>query len=93
MVRQGNVYFECPHCGEDVMVGAKVCRECGASDESGWGEDDFGDSWDDEYSDTLYESHQPPSGEPDIASARVRFWVRLIILALVLSFFIGGGLF
>ena len=31
-------YFICPHCGAEVAVGAVACRECGASDESGWGE-------------------------------------------------------
>ncbi len=41
-------YFVCPHCGEDVSVGATVCRECGASDDSGWEKDDAGwqgDPW------------------------------------------------
>ncbi len=46
--------FVCPHCGADVPSGARFCRECGASEESGWsssadgtdegggyGEDDF----------------------------------------------------
>ena len=34
-------YFVCPHCGSDVPAGAAFCRECGASDESGW-DDDYG---------------------------------------------------
>lgn len=33
-------YFNCLNCGARVRVGAKFCRECGASDESGWGEDE-----------------------------------------------------
>ena len=32
-------YFACPHCGADVVVGADYCRECGASEESGWHEE------------------------------------------------------
>ena len=26
----------CPHCGADVAVGAKVCRECGSDATAGW---------------------------------------------------------
>ncbi len=33
-------FFPCPHCGADVPAGARFCRQCGASDESGWGEED-----------------------------------------------------
>jgi len=29
-------FFECPNCGADVQVGAKVCRECGSDDSTGW---------------------------------------------------------
>jgi hypothetical protein len=29
-------FFECPNCGADVAVGAKVCRECGSDDSTGW---------------------------------------------------------
>ena len=29
-------YFECPNCGADVRVGAKVCRECGSDASTGW---------------------------------------------------------
>lgn len=28
--------FECPHCGADVAVGAKVCRDCGSDATTGW---------------------------------------------------------
>ena len=28
--------FACPHCGADVSVGAKVCRECGSDAGTGW---------------------------------------------------------
>lgn len=47
-------FFICPNCGAEVRVGAVVCRECGASDESGWDEDDHGweDGWPDGYAGT-----------------------------------------
>lgn len=28
--------FTCPHCGEDVAVGAASCRACGSDAETGW---------------------------------------------------------
>ena len=28
--------FACPHCGADVPIGAKVCKECGSDAETGW---------------------------------------------------------
>lgn len=89
-----NVYFECPHCGEDVLAGAKVCRACGASDESGWNEDDFGDDTDDEYEDAIYEQRgNAPVYDRDGGSASTaRFWVRLVILAIIVSFLVSVGL-
>lgn len=87
-----NVYFECPHCGEDVLAGAKVCRACGASDESGWNEDDFGDGYDDEYQDAIYDDRAESAGVPGRSATAVRFWVRLVILAVIVSFLFGVGL-
>jgi hypothetical protein len=28
--------FECPHCGADVPINSKVCRECGSDADTGW---------------------------------------------------------
>ena len=28
--------FECPNCCATVVVGKKVCRECGSDDSTGW---------------------------------------------------------
>jgi hypothetical protein len=39
-------FFICPNCGSQVRGDARFCRECGASDESGWSEDDS--PWNDE---------------------------------------------
>ncbi|MFV1966894.1 MAG: zinc ribbon domain-containing protein [Pirellulaceae bacterium] len=41
--------FPCPHCGAEVRAGASFCRACGASDDSGWNEED---SWSDDASGT-----------------------------------------
>lgn len=40
--RKGD-YFVCPHCGEEVEVGARVCPNCGSDDRTGWAED--ADKW------------------------------------------------
>ena len=32
-------FFNCPVCGEEVKIGAKICPECGADDTSGWKEE------------------------------------------------------
>ncbi len=29
-------YFQCPHCGADVPVGALACPQCGSDEETGW---------------------------------------------------------
>ena len=29
-------FFHCPVCGEEVKIGAKVCPECGADENTGW---------------------------------------------------------
>jgi len=41
MTRSGHDedYFICPNCGAEVRSGKSFCRECGASDESGWNEE------------------------------------------------------
>jgi hypothetical protein len=33
-------FFECPHCGADVPVGSKACRECGSDAATGWVDDE-----------------------------------------------------
>lgn len=37
-------WFVCPVCGSDVLVGALVCRECGADERVGWGPPDGADT-------------------------------------------------
>ncbi len=35
-------FFDCPHCGEPVEVGALSCRACGSDAETGWSEESTG---------------------------------------------------
>ena len=56
-------YTECPHCGADVVVGSKVCRECGSDANTGWQSSEEID----------YQSIEVPDGygpEPDTAPRR-----------------------
>lgn len=49
-------YFTCPHCGAELPGSASFCRECGASEDSGWEEEwtDSAESEDDfEYDEYL----------------------------------------
>lgn len=42
--------FDCPCCGAEVSAGASFCRECGASDDSGWSlEEEEGFASDDDF--------------------------------------------
>lgn len=43
MADRADDYFVCPHCGEEVAVGAKACPHCGSDDRTGWSED--ADKW------------------------------------------------
>lgn len=38
--RRSEGEFACPHCGAPVRADARFCRQCGASEDSGWNEDD-----------------------------------------------------
>jgi len=69
-------YFECPNCGANVAVGAKVCRECGSDDATGWQSSEEID----------YQSIDIPDGygpddEVDLRADR-KWWVPAVALAL-----------
>jgi hypothetical protein len=72
--------FECPHCGADVAVGSKVCRECGSDASTGWQDSEEVD----------YQSLDLPEGYADrddhpgsAAPRRSRAWI--VVTALVLA--------
>ena len=94
MHRQDVETFPCPHCGEAVKVGARICRSCGANDECGWNDDDqFGYS-DGEYSQDDFDYDDFVANEfPDpthVSDAGTRkMWLRLVILALLAAMFLG----
>ena len=85
-------FFVCPHCGAELPVDAKFCRECGADDEFGWNED-FGEEDDlpdggydgdgsfdyDEYVAREFSDRAP---RPPL---RVRAW-RLVVVVVIVAF-------
>lgn len=62
-------YFECPHCGQQVQQSAKVCRNCGASDEYLWGDAEISDHGDDDFDYDDYVKREfgtDPDGAPAV---------------------------
>jgi hypothetical protein len=89
-------FFTCPSCGAKVRVGAKFCRECGASDESGWGEDDsfdddgtpagYADDDDFDYDDFVRREF------PDRSPARSKGWAKRLAMGVVVAIVIAAFL-
>ena len=87
-LRQGDDdYFPCPHCGAEMRVGSSFCRECGASDDSGWNEDrgdsagGYGDDFD--YDDFIRREF-PEHAEKKPVSTRTLLIVAIVV-ALVIA--------
>ncbi|MCR4413322.1 MAG: zinc ribbon domain-containing protein [Thermoguttaceae bacterium] len=86
-------FFPCPHCGADVPAGARFCRQCGASDESGWGEEAWSDvespggysAEDDDFDyDEFVRREFPDQAErPAEMSARAAFLTLVAVLVIV----------
>ena len=92
---------KCPNCGEWVRGGAQVCRECGASDDSGWGdastssEGDWYEADDDESEDEYQEflrKEFPKNARPS-RSLAVHWWWTAFVVLLCIFYFLFGGLF
>ena len=75
-MRRKPEFFECPNCGASVRVGAKVCRECGSDDTTGWQSSEAID----------YQSIEIPDGygpENELEQERGRSWLVPIVAALL----------
>ena len=90
-----NNTFPCPFCGADVREGAKVCRACGASDDCGWNadEDHAHAGPDDDFDYDEFVAREFANEQPSSAAAAAPMWVRLVILAIVISFLLSLRLF
>lgn len=97
-------WFVCPHCGADVLRGAKACKECGSDAETGWapeakkwdaeieGDGYGGDDFDyNEFVDREFPEHaekRPPWDR--FVTARKVILLALIVLALLVLASIFG---
>lgn len=92
--KKSSDWFVCPHCGADVPVGAKVCRECGSDDETGWSEGEdvwkaeigtgYGDEEDFDY-DEFVQKELPEHAAPNVKRSLTKW----ILVALVMLLCIG----
>lgn len=77
--------FPCPHCGEAVIQGATFCRACGASEDSGWNDDDTADEFSSGYDDDEFDYEDFVSREfPQHASNRSPLQPKRLLLSLVI---------
>jgi hypothetical protein len=87
--------FDCPCCGAEVAAGARFCRECGASEESGWneeGEEGFATEDDFDYDDYLereFSITRPMSRGAQLRRAFIVAIILLVCISLVLLSIIG----
>lgn len=93
---QDDDYFLCPHCGAEVKIGAIFCRECGASDDSGWGQDDdvlldTETAVDDEFDYHEFVRREfPGAGDEPIDPGRLKqLGIAIVILLICLALFLA----
>lgn len=81
--------FECPHCGADVALGSKVCRECGSDADTGWQESEQIDY----ASVDIPDGYGPADHGSGTVSDRPRLWIVLtaLLVAVALVFLIVRG--
>lgn len=77
--------FECPHCGADVPVGARACRECGSDASTGWLDE----------AEIEYQGVDLPDGyrEPttgDFVTAKRAQWIVVVAVLLVVLLVLGA---
>lgn len=77
-------FFDCPHCGKSLRVGARRCHHCHAVDENDWADPDAAP----EFADGAYSIDDEPL-------APTNWWRRIVVLVallLLLSFFLQFAL-
>lgn len=85
-----NDWSPCPHCGSDLPSNASVCRECGFSNDYVDSGDDYDphDADDFDYDDFVAREF-PQHREPTSPASQRTMWMRLVILAIVVSFLLS----
>lgn len=90
--------FNCPNCGAEVPAGAEFCRHCGASHDSGWGEDDAG--WgedaasgygpDDDFDYDEFIAREFPEQATPQSKHRGKRWAMAVVVAIVVTAFLAS---
>ena len=81
-------WFICPCCGAQLPIQARFCRECGASEDSGWGEEPWDNEDDFDYEEFVQEEfpeHAAPNPKRLAKRRRLFVVVLLVIVALLLA--------
>jgi hypothetical protein len=85
-----NDWSPCPHCGSDLPSNARVCRECGYSDDYVDSGNDYDPHSTDDFDyDDFVAREFPQHGEPNSPASHRQMWMRLVILAIVASFILS----
>lgn len=85
-----DAFWHCPHCGASLAEDAEFCVACGASEESGWVDQDDA-PWDDrreedfDYDDFLRREFPDQAPVTEWPSAR-RAWFAVVVVLLCLAF-------
>jgi hypothetical protein len=77
----------CPNCGADLPANAKVCRECGSDEETGWSEQTRSDGLglpDEDFDHDDFVKREFGEGKPVPRGIHWLWW--LVALALVILF-------
>jgi hypothetical protein len=85
-----NGSFACPNCGEHLPPNAKVCRECGSDENTGWSEDTYLDGISLPFEDDDYEEIRVKEFS-DSGSGKIRIdWKMIvgsiIVVAMIMAF-------
>ncbi len=83
--------FACPHCGADVVVGSRVCRECGSDASTGWQDEAEIESTSVDLPDGYRDPDRPhdrlPSSKPPTWVVVTALVTAAVMIALVLGVF------
>lgn len=84
--------FECDHCGADVPVGSKVCRECGSDASTGWQSSEEIDYQSLDIPDGYGDADDPQGGAGSEPRRRWLMLATLVLVALLVIALLALGL-
>ena len=83
-----NDTFSCPHCGEEVLKGAKSCPHCGSDDTTGWSDNTYLDGIDLPDDGEYGEIQEREFGKRS-AFGTGRMWITITAFIVVIVFIAG----